>query len=93
MASKVQTAACKLAHRLLIAKSKNLPNFETQFPDLQKIVSELETRLSQINTNWRTTKYVLTELQSQTCRKMANIWIMRARSRNQKPISNYFYRL
>ena len=82
-----------MAHRLLLAKKKKLQNFEIQFPDLIKIVSDLEARLDQINKNWRGMKHNLTELQNKTCRQMANIWVMRARSKNQKPISNYFYRL
>ena len=92
MLSFLQIAAAIKAHKLLLAKKK-LPNFEQQYPGLTSVLAQLEGNLNLSKPDWRKMKLELTDIQHKDSRKMAQLWLTRARSGKHQNISNYFYKM
>ena len=82
--------ACKAAHRRLLAR-RGKPGTAAEFPDLDRIVAELESRLAQHSTKWRDITFTLTPDQRKSANRMTVLWISKSRSRGLRDISNYCY--
>ena len=86
--SRAQYMGAKLALRYLQAQKKSKA---TGFDNIDQVILELNSVLSQYDSNWQKLNYKLSETDLKSQKHMKALWILKSRSGKQTSILQYGY--
>ena len=82
--------SCLTAHKRL-SQQRGKPNSKQQYPNMQRVLTELEGKLNLHSNKWRELTYPLTTTERKSANQMASIWIGKAKSTGLRNITNFCY--
>ena len=91
MVSPVNFMSLKGAHRLLLNKRK-IDDYQVTYPSLDAVLEQVKAMLLNHGAEWDKINYKLTETEKKSQRRLQNLWLIKAKIKNIKDITNYLYR-